>query len=107
MHATMGGGVNLTQDSNAFFSTTYPSGTNQYISTGNPFSNLAAFDASLPSAVASTMKAGTTLNNAGGQTFNLDVLGKTRGADGKWDRGAIEFSGAGETMPSPTNLQVQ
>lgn len=34
-----------------------------------------------------TLKAGTTL----GATYNTDMFGNTRGADGTWDRGAIEY----------------
>lgn len=109
MHATVGNGVTLTLDSNAFFSTTSPIGTNQYNTTGNPFTNLTAFDARLLPSVASTMMAGATITNTAGQTFNVDILGNTRGGDGKWDRGAIEFSSSVDTVSplAPANVQVQ
>lgn len=43
-----------------------------------------------------------------GGDFALDPDGRTRGADGNWDRGAFEYSaGTGETTPTgPTVLQL-
>lgn len=35
----------------------------------------------------------------------VDMLGRTRGADGTWDRGAIEF--LGKNPLSPTNVQIK
>lgn len=54
--------------------------------------------------LASGTTAGATLTNEtlGGrlQTFDTDMLGNTRGADGTWDRGAFEFApGGGSTDP--------
>ena len=41
--------------------------------------------------------------------YDVDMYGRKRGADGVWDRGAVEFaSGSGVTIPpAPTNLTVQ
>lgn len=33
-----------------------------------------------------------------GKRFNIDLYGKTRGADGVWDRGALEFESSGITV---------
>jgi hypothetical protein len=109
MHANVGDGVSATFDSNAFFSATYPVGTNQYNAAGSPFASTVPFDARLLAPVASAMTAGVAIANTAGQTFNVDVRGSARGADGKWDRGAIEFgSGVDTVRPSPpTNLRVQ
>jgi hypothetical protein len=41
-----------------------------------------------------------------GAGFNLDILGKTRGADGVWDMGAYEFGGAATVLQAPTNLRI-
>ena len=40
--------------------------------------------------------------------YNVDMLGKTRGSDGAWDRGAFEFTaGPAIVMQPPTGLQVR
>ena len=39
--------------------------------------------------------------------YNVDMFGNTRGADGTWDRGAIEYSGVALVPPAqPTNLRL-
>lgn len=67
---------------NHFISTT-TSGTSTSTSTGDPFLNYAGWDFHLTSATT----AGTTLASP----YDVDMYGVTRGADGTWDRGAIEF----------------
>ncbi len=55
-----------------------------------------------------TLKTGIPGYNLG-QPYGSDYLGKTRGADGAWDRGALEFGSAGNVTPppAPMNLKVQ
>jgi hypothetical protein len=69
----------------------------QEMGNGSPFVNAAAADfrINVPTL------AGTKL----AAQYSLDSLGKTRGADGIWDRGAFEFGG--KPLPKiPTNLKV-
>lgn len=64
---------------------------------GDPF---VSYPTNLSLAAAST--AGTTLSSP----YNVDMLGNTRGGDGTWDRGALEY-GAGGTAPNaPSNLRL-
>ena len=110
MRGNSGDGVRVTESFTAGFDTTsMGGGASQYLASGNPFTNITSRDARITSGVASTMPSGTTLTNIAGQTFNVDILGNVRGADGKWDRGAIEFGGSLDTNPPspPTNLRVQ
>lgn len=69
---------------------------------GDPFVNIAADNYNLAAATS----AGTTLN----APYNADMTGKVRGADGVWDRGALEYgtgSGGDTTPPSaPSGLSV-
>ena len=90
------GGSNPTVAQNAWFScTNIPSGTDNYITSGNPFINYTNDDFSITEGVASSMTNGTTLTNVTlGEyttTYNVDAFGNIRGADGVWDRGAIEY----------------
>lgn len=39
--------------------------------------------------------------------YNIDMNGTVRGADGVFDRGALEFSSQAAAVPAPTNLQVK
>jgi hypothetical protein len=94
----------MTHTHNAFFTTTNtPSSGNEatrYVgAAGDPFTDLTNKDVSLTSAVASAMDAGTTLASP----YNQDMFGNTRGADGKWDRGAIEFGTGGGGSVGGTN----
>lgn len=42
-----------------------------------------------------------------GAPYNVDLLGRTRGADGVWDAGAYEYgSGSIGTLKAPTNLRI-
>lgn len=66
---------------------------------GDPFVNIAGLDFRLKAATA----AGLALSSP----FNVDALGKTRGADGISDRGAFEFGVGGASLSAPANLQVQ
>ena len=82
------------QDSGAMQGTSATSGT------GDPFVGYTTYDFRLKAPTS----AGTTLP----APYNIDMFGKVRGADGTWDRGAVEF-GAGSTMPAPdsaTNVRV-
>ncbi len=78
--------------------------TNDQAGSGNPFTSLGAEDFHLSSATS----AGQTLASP----YNTDMFGCTRGADGTWDRGAIEFNsgcgGGGDTTPpgAPTNVYI-
>lgn len=74
---------------------------------GNPFASATPWTTG-NWALASPL-AGTAL----GVPYNLDMVGATRGVDGMWDRGAIEF-GSGGTIspppsppPAPANLRVE
>ena len=66
----------------------------------NPFANSANDDFRLlgPTAAGSALSA----------PYNTDPGGRTRGADGVWDRGAFEFTGGTtETVPAPpTNVRI-
>jgi hypothetical protein len=83
------------------------SGTNTYSGSGQALGDWRSFDFSLTSTAASTMPAGFAL----GSPYNQDMFGNIRGADGKWDRGAIEFGGSGGSPTSgaptaPSNLRI-
>ena len=82
--AAIGANFTGTRDYNAYFTTTQtPSETHSYTSSTNPFVS-GTFQ--LTEAAASAMPAGTSLASP----FDVDPTGLTRGADGKWDRGAYE-----------------
>lgn len=83
------------------FISTSPIGTNTSSSSSNPFVNIAGLDFHLTTAT----PAGVTL----AAPYNRDMYGNVRGADGVWDRGAVEFvTGGTVTIPSaPTNLVIQ
>jgi hypothetical protein len=70
---------------------------------GNPFVNMSGGNFNL--------SGGTSAGMSLGATFNMDMFGKTRGADGVWDRGAIEYGsgGSGDTTPpsAPKNVTVK
>ncbi|MGZ3770947.1 MAG: hypothetical protein ACXVCP_15065 [Bdellovibrio sp.] len=88
-------------DYNAYYScSNVPSENHIQIGTVNPFVNLNLGDLRLSSAT----QAGIVLS----APFTQDVFGHTRGADGNWDRGAIEFSSASNSLilNAPTNLRV-
>jgi hypothetical protein len=44
----------------------------------------------------------------GENKYNIDMLGRTRGEDGVWDRGAIEFNSGGVVshLSAPVNLRI-
>jgi hypothetical protein len=72
------------------------SDTHKQVSTSNPFANSSSNNFTL----ASDTAGGTTLSTAGtywngsaavANTFNVDMNGVTRGADGTWDRGALQL----------------
>lgn len=76
------------------------------VPTGNPLVNYAAYNFNLtaPLSYGGTNYPGTTL---GSGYNNQDMYGNTRGADGVWDIGAIEFISGLDAAPSPpTNLRI-
>src|SRR4030067_100649 len=95
-------GSGWSSDYGAYFSTTgSPSETHKQTGSGNPFVNSAGGNFALLTATSP----GTTLASP----YNMDMFGNIRGADGVWDRGAIEYvSGAPPILvPNPpTNLNV-
>lgn len=94
-----GGSVWETISHNHFISTS-AIGTNTSTGSGNPFVNVGALDFRLTAAT----PAGNTLASP----YDRDMYGNVRGADGVWDRGAIEFINSNNSLPnSPTNLRVQ
>jgi hypothetical protein len=68
------------------------------IASGNPFTNAVNGDFSL----ATPTNAGATLS----LPYGIDIVGKTRGSDGIWDRGAYEYDEAGRPLP-PLNMRVK
>ncbi|MGZ3769004.1 MAG: hypothetical protein ACXVCP_06910 [Bdellovibrio sp.] len=98
-------GANFTgkMDYNAYFQTTKtPSEAHGQIGSGSPFVNETANDLRLLVATS----AGTILSSP----YNMDLTGKVRGADGNWDRGAMEF--VSSSLPPvallpPQNLRIQ
>ena len=79
---------NATQSGNTCYNTTCAGATN---TTGDPFigSGSGNFNLSVASA------AGTSLSSP----YNADMTGTTRGGDGNWDRGALEYGGAASSPP--------
>lgn len=78
---TIGTSINPTSESNV------------QIATGVPFQGMASRNFSLLS--------GTSQGISLSSPFNTDLLGSTRGGDGTWDRGAVEFVSTGDsTIPT-------
>lgn len=68
-----------------------------------PFSSPSAKTFTLSSDTAGLhLNDGVTLSSP----YNIDPLGVTRGAHGKWDRGAFGFVSGGGPVTPPTNLQA-
>jgi hypothetical protein len=94
--------TSCTATHNAFFGESTV-GTSAYSGSGSPFDSLTLTDFGLSSSVASAMSAGYTLSSP----YDVDMDGVTRGADGKWDRGAIEFNAGGGSVPgAPGNFRL-
>lgn len=101
----MNASKSVTTDYNAYFTTTNtPTESNRQIETGNPF---------VSSTNVNLLKA-TTAGKTLASPYNVDVYGNIRGADGNWDRGALEYGtslsaapSSGTTLSSPQNLRVQ
>ena len=90
-----------THDYNHFINSggTHAESNGSSAASGNPFIDYPNLNFALTGATA----AGTTLASP----FNLDPLGKTRGAEGVWDRGAFEFGSTDTTPPAaPTGVTV-
>jgi len=98
MDASIGSG--WTHDYNAYFSTVNtPTETHRQTGSSNPFVNLASRNYNL--------LAPSTAANALAAPFNVDAFGLVRGADGVWDRGALEYSGTSQSPPgAPTGLKI-
>jgi hypothetical protein len=77
--------------------------------TSDPFVNSAEHNFNLSSEL--TGYAGVSIENVGTERFDLDYNGNIRGADGVWDRGAIEYgassggSAAGLTIPGGVTIR--
>jgi hypothetical protein len=83
-----------------------PDASNEQAGSSDPFVSSTTGNFNLLAATT----AGSTTNNPSGNT--TDIKGVTRGADGTWDRGAMEFGGGGGggdvTPPmAPINLRIQ
>lgn len=97
----VGGGSAWTSVTHNHFLSSNTLGTNTSTGSGNPFVDAPNLNFSLMVAT----PAGTTLP----APYNTDMYGTVRGADGVWDRGAVEYETGGNltTPASPTNLRVQ
>ena len=92
----MDGGAAVDNDYNSYLSGTQsPTETNGQIDTFDPFVNRAGGNYYLAN--------GTSVNTGAslGAPYSTDMLGITRGTDGKWDRGAFEFNAGDLVAPSP------
>ena len=85
--------------------------THKQVSSSNPFVNSASTNYLL----ASDTAPGTTLSNVGtywngsaevANTFNVDMNGVVRGANGTWDRGALQIGGSGLNPPTGLTATV-
>jgi hypothetical protein len=85
--------------------------SNKQISSSNPFTNVSADNFT----VAVDTTAGVSLTNVGTywngtaavpNTFNIDMNGTTRGSNGTWDRGALQFTTTVAGPQPPTSVQI-
>lgn len=90
-----------TADYNAFYNCSNPpSETNGLVSSTSPFVSLSTKNFHLAADMT-----GSSAGLALAAPYNIDPDGKTRGADGTWDRGAYEFDANSGTEPAaPTGL---
>jgi hypothetical protein len=92
------GAATWDKDYNAYFSCSdVPTETNGLTATGNPFVDSANWDLRLVGG-SSAIDAGTPL----GATYATDSAGNTRGADGDWDIGALEYQSGAAAPDAPT-----
>jgi hypothetical protein len=101
-----------TASNNAFYNLTRPGAgnvtaywvaedTNSQTFSSDPFVNYTARDLRLKAAT----QPGTSTGSPAGNS--VDMFGVTRGGDGVWDRGALEFGGQIPTGPAaPSNVRV-
>jgi len=97
-------------DYNYYNATTHsPVEAHEQVASGNPFVNSGASDFHLVSPTNPGLSLTNATVNGILQTYDRDMNGVLRGADGVWDRGALEFgSGVDNTPPqAPTNLRIQ
>jgi hypothetical protein len=86
--------TSLTWSHNAYFAmSTGDPDANKQTGSSDPFMNWAAYDFRL--------RNGTNAGESLSAPYNLDLSGITRGSDGRWDRGAVEFGGAMTAIPQP------
>jgi hypothetical protein len=95
-------GLSGAKDYNAYYSTTNtPSETHGQAATGNPFVNLNNYDVSLLAPTNDGYHIDSSVH-----PYNIDAFGRVRGADGVWDRGALEYGGSSSTTrPAPVLIQ--
>ncbi|MEN6626346.1 MAG: hypothetical protein ABFD69_08985, partial [Candidatus Sumerlaeia bacterium] len=76
-------------------------GTGDMMGSSNPFVNWAAQDVRLNPAASGTLpiNAGRALSGLD----TVDMAGNTRGADGAWDIGALEYTDGSTVTPTPTS----
>jgi hypothetical protein len=86
------GGLFPTYSHNHYVSTTSGAETGKTTATGDPFVNFVGLDFRLKAPTA----AGITLPSP----YNVDMFGNVRGADGTWDRGAVEFGSVAQENPT-------
>lgn len=97
-----GGGSNWPTITHNHFISTSTIGTSTSTGSGDPFVNLNSIDFRL--------KAATPTGTPLPVPYNTDMYGNVRGADGTWDRGAIELgSGSADVTPPaiPINVVIQ
>lgn len=99
-HILINGGSNNECRNNLWFNVDNPTAscttTSNNVNAGsNPFASLPGMALSAATAAGATLSA----------PYNVDMTGTTRGADGTWDLGALEFV-AGGTPNAPQNLRI-
>jgi hypothetical protein len=89
------GGVNVTSSWAA------ATGPNSSVLSADPFVNYSGRDLRLKAPLTPGSSTNSPAENA------VDMFGNRRGADGVWDRGALEYGGPIQTTPaSPTNVRI-
>lgn len=75
-------------------------GSNTQTFSSSPFVNYGARDFRLNAATVAGSSVGSPSSNS------VDMFGVARGADGLWDRGALEFGGVASPLATPSNLRT-
>lgn len=99
--------INVEHDYNDYFTTPFAYTTepsaHDTVTTGaaSPFVNWPAGNFGLTSATAAGVEVSSSYNTSWtSATLDVDMFGKTRGGDGVWDRGAIEYVASDTEAPS-------